>query len=143
MIRNATYTLIDGAEIQLSRNEDGSFRLISREGLRPDLGFELYSQGKGIYFKNVSSDAVQNAFLVQTFALYGDVVWQVDRIEDGKIRLTRTDNPNLPNVIMKDRDWFEISIPPSEAQRIWEERKISGYGLPFPEGIAREVDLFK
>jgi hypothetical protein len=142
MIRNATYTIYNGYDLRFTQNTDGTFHLISSNGIKPDSDFKLYSKSEGIYTKDVDAKEITNAYMVETFAIYAGLEWQVDKLVEGKIRLTRSEETILPNVKMVDRDWFEVWIPVEIASRVWEKRRPTGYQLPYPSSVAFEFELF-
>lgn len=141
--RNRVYTLYKSSEVELSQNDDFSFHLISRNGVKPDNDFRLYEFGEGIYTKDVNSSEITNAFSVETYASYKGIIWQVDRQNAELLRLSTSTDPQLPQVKMIGRGWYEIWVDKKEIDRIWEERKASSLPIPFPSQISpiKEITL--
>lgn len=140
-LRNKVYTLYNRAEVELSENDDNSYHLISRNGIRPDSQFQEYQIGGDIFIKNVERHEVTNAFAVETFASYRGIIWQVDRKDGDRFRLSTGSDPNLPGVRMISQGWYELWVNEEEIDKLWETRKESWYDLPFPDSIERTFTL--
>jgi hypothetical protein len=72
-----------------------------------------------------SKEQVTNAFSVYTYAKYKSYIFQADKLD----------------LNMIDRGWYDIWVPVGEIESIWEERKESGYNLPFPENIEKRKEI--
>lgn len=140
-LRNRVYTLYNGAEVELSENDDKSYHLISRNGILPDNSFQEYEIGGSIFIKDVERHEVTNAFSVETFASYQGIIWQVDRKDNDRFRLSTGSDPKLPDVKMVSQGWYEIWVNQENIEKLWEVRKESWYDLPFPDSIERTDTL--
>jgi hypothetical protein len=139
--RNRVYTIYNNVEVELSQNEDNSYHLISRNGVKPDETFQSYSLGEGIYTKDVAQHEILNAFSVQTFANYKGFTWQVDLQDGEKVRLSIGNNPGLPDSNMISQGWYEIWVSKSDIEKLWEERKDAWFEVPFPQNFPRYREL--
>ncbi len=140
-LRNKVYTLYNSAEVELSENDDKSYHLISRNGIRPDSRFQEYQDGEGIFIKDVDRNEITNAFSVETFASYQGITWQVDRKDSDRFRLSTGSDPKLPDVKMVSQGWYELWVNQESIEKLWEVRKESWFDLPFPDSLDRTFIL--
>ncbi|HTL83170.1 MAG TPA: hypothetical protein VL651_15760 [Bacteroidia bacterium] len=139
--RNSNYAFIDSVETELIETSEGKLKLIYRGISAPNETFSPSTKHKGIFVRYVTKEEIDSGFQASTFALFKDFIFQVDRFRNGKYRLTTSDDNAYKalGLNMVDRGWYDIEVPREEIQKMWEERKPSGYGFPFPEGM-KEVE---
>lgn len=144
-IRNWIYTKYRDIEVEVSQNPNSVYNLIARNGIRPDESFQLAIGTSDVFVKSVSLSEIENAFDVNTYADYKGKIWQVDRIQNGKVRLSTSEDPLIPEAKMVDRHWYEIWVNLNDIDKIWEERKKSSLNLPYPAGLPayQELDINK
>lgn len=140
-MKNANFTLYNGFELQLSISVNNEYKLIFRGANCPFGNFLKYSDE--VYVLPIEQAEISNAYLVETFALYKKFNFQVDRFEDGKYRLTSSENEAFEKLQlhMVDRGWYDIWVAPEEIERMWEERTPTGLEFPFPEGLEKEQEV--
>ncbi|MDQ3142177.1 MAG: hypothetical protein M3Q56_08020 [Bacteroidota bacterium] len=143
LIRNNSYTIYNGTELELTKNPDGKFMLIYRGKNPPDNSFIKANGCEDVFNKIVTESDIHNAFSVVTFALYKNYKFQVDRFENNKFRITTSDNEALGklNLHFVDRGWYDTWVSPEEIERMWEERKPSGLNFPFPHDLAETQEI--
>jgi hypothetical protein len=142
-MRNQTYTIFNGIEIQLTRNPDGDYKLIYRGEIPPDGSFYAAKNANNVFCKIVEKKLITNAFTVITYALYKGYKFQVDN-ERGDLLEIVTSNDELLkkfNLQFVDRLYYLKWVNKSEIEKIWEERGPSGYDLPMPEGLNKIEDI--
>ena len=142
-MKNYNYSIYKGIEVEITQNPNGDFMLIFRGANPPDTTFFLAQGCKDVYNKIILRGEVTNAFSVSTYALYKNFKFQVDRFENGKYRLSTSDTKIYValNLHFVDRGWYDIWVDKNEIQKMWEERKPSGYGFPFPEGMKKVEEI--
>ena len=141
-IRNGIYTLYDGFIFRLS-NEITHFSLLYDGENCPFPWFKKYVDG--IYYTDVPTNKVTNAFGIDTFCIYKGYQFGVRNINTNMgrmniVRIGTNDKEAYVALNLKsDEDKFpgydaEVNI--NEFDRMWETRKPSTYcGLPFPTGL--------
>ena len=137
-IRNNTFTLINGNEFELSRDRYDRFVLYYRGNSCPDSTFVPIDDVDGVFKKIISDEKeITNAYSVSTYILYKGFKFQIDVEKNGMFRISTGDYQAYTtlNLDFIDRGWYEKWIPKSEIEKVWEERKPSGYDFPMPHGI--------
>jgi hypothetical protein len=144
-IRNGTYTIFEGKQFELSIDKNEDFVLYSFGETCSGVSFQKVPGRPYLLEGIVNKTRIINAFSVSTYAKYKCYVFQVDKFENGKFRLSTTDSLAFEKLglNMVDRGWYDIWVLPSELNSAWEERRESGLNLPFPDNIERikEVQL--
>ncbi|HTF03858.1 MAG TPA: hypothetical protein VK826_07520 [Bacteroidia bacterium] len=140
-MRNATYTLYNGLEVELGSLDEYQYMLLHRGKNKPDNSFVLVSTSPDVFEKLVPKGQITTAFIVYTYASYKGHKWQVDRKENNKLRLSIGEPVDVPGLKMISQGWYEIWADASEVDKVWEEREPSGYPLPFPENLPKYMEL--
>ena len=136
-IRNGTYTVCDGKEFEISIDREGNFVIYSKGEPCQGVNFVPIPGQSGLLKGIVSLNQITNAFSVCTLAKFKEYIFQVDKYENNKFRLSTSDSKVYKELRlnMMDRAWYDIWVPLHEIESIWEERSESGLGLPFPYGL--------
>ncbi|MBI3509495.1 MAG: hypothetical protein HY064_02455 [Bacteroidetes bacterium] len=139
MRKFGTYTNYEGLECELALMRNGEFHLIYRAVECRFNNFIL--EHPGVFVLPIEKSKITNSFFLNTKAIYKNFNFEVDRFQNGKYRLSTADENAYKtlHLNMVDRGWYDIEVPREEIQKMWEERKPSGYGFPFPEGM-KEVE---
>lgn len=142
-IRNSTYTVCNNKEFELSIDSEGNFVLYSFNDLCDGVNFHEVIGRPGLLKGNVNKTQITNAFSVSTYAKYKSYIFQVDRFENGRFRLSTDDHKVYKKLglNMVDRGWYDTWVSSSEIESIWEERKLSGINLPFPKNIEKRKEI--
>lgn len=145
-IRNATYTIYKNTEYELSRNSDENFVLYYRGIDCPDKSFLVVNSTNNVFKKTVSDPSeISNAYNVITYAVYKGHTFQITKVEAGLFRLSTGDKIAYEELGLEfiDRGWYETSVNKTDLEKIWEERRPSGYDLPMPKDIdpIKEINL--
>lgn len=150
-IRSGTYTIYKGVEMAinqyyghgLNQEFEDNNRVISYSSEHDKLdGFD-YDAQTNRFKKNIELKDLQNAFLVITKAIYKGDEFEIEPYNGDDIQLhiaTKKLKLGKRNNFYELHDSFgnpyylgEVKI--SEVEKLWEERQISNYAVPIPEGI--------
>lgn len=140
-MRNGNFTIYNGYELQLSVSINEEYKLIYRGNECPFKGFIKYSEN--VYVLPIKESEVTNSYLVETFAIYKNFKFQFDKYENGKFRISTSDNEAYEklNLHFVDRGWYDIWVSPEEIERMWEERKPSGLSFPYPHDLVEKQEI--
>jgi len=149
-MRNRTYTLYKGIQVELGRDMSNNFKLIYRGSSCPFTDFvkffSLDANGSEVFSKVIyHNEEITNAFSVTTYALYKGFKFQVSNKKNEIFQLTTGDENAYRQLDLEfiDRGYYLKWVHKSDIEKMWEERKKAGYDLPMPEGIkeVQEIDF--
>ena len=140
--------IFHGTKTYLSNN---LFRLVSRENQFnlifdgnscPFKDFIKYSDG--IFIKHIDKSEIENAYSFETLAFYKNHRFQIDKVKGSKVLITTSEKKTYEELKLDfvDRGWYEKWVSISELEKIWEERKPSGLGFPYPNDLP-EIEEIK
>ena len=162
-IRYGSYTVYKGYEMDLSESRDNypgeeELFIVSYDAdSNPKLkGFRKYKYDDGDgnveneYYKGIYLKDLDNAFVIQTKALYKGYVFDVDsNLLKGELLCLLTKNEEIG----KKLNFSELSnhyekssyiedIKLKNIEKLWEERTPSTYDLPMPKGLEKIKVIF-
>lgn len=154
IIRTGNYTLYNGVKLQLFEEryegpipEDEKLynMCYNATGNLQLVGFELHPFEE-LYCKRALTKDIDNAFFVQTFGLYKRIKVKVFNYkpDSGSVYITTEEKIALDMYSFLDQgNFYGKDIKVEELEKIWEERKVSQYGLPLPTGLElyKEIKL--
>lgn len=131
--RNSTFALYKNVEYKAHLDfHTNKIKLVSTDSKDLQAGFEERSPGK--YIKVVSSQELQSAYTVRSFALYQGTQFQVIKISNDDILLYHSGpSPRAEQLgfQMVDRMEYEKVVSRSELEKLWEEHEpLEGFQLP-------------
>lgn len=141
MIFYGTKTIINNQFFRLVSKEN-QFTIVYEGSNCPYSGFKKYSDD--IFIKQINKSEILNAFSYQTLAKYKGFTFQIDKIKEPQVLITTSDKIAFEklNLDFVDRGWYEKWVEISELDEIWEERKQSELGFPYPKGLP-EIEKLK
>jgi hypothetical protein len=138
IIRNNVYTVFNGQEVELYKNEKGLYYLIFRGINNIENGFMPVNVIENVFVRQCKiNDEITNGYEVNTYAEYKSFTFQVDRADENRLRLTTSEAQayNELELEMIDRGWYEKWVNKNNIDKIWNQRKPSSYGLPMPDTV--------
>ena len=136
-----------GTKTYLSNNlfrlvsRDNQFNLIFDGNSCPFKDFIKYSDG--IFIKHIDKSEIENAYSFETLAFYKNHRFQIDKVKGSKVLITTSEKKTYEELKLDfvDRGWYEKWVSISELEKIWEERKPSDLGFPYPEGLPENEEI--
>ena len=154
-IRRGPYTLYKGYEMKVTRNRDnypGEERLFGLsydansnpklEGFWKDQYKHVDGRIEKTYRKGIYLKDLDNAFIIQTKALYKGYVFDVyNYFSEEKSIALYTKNKAIAKELNFETDRAGM-IKLSNIEKLWEERTPSTYDLPMPKGLEKIKVIF-
>ncbi|HEU4718615.1 MAG TPA: hypothetical protein VFU15_12310 [Bacteroidia bacterium] len=142
-MRNFEIALYCDQEFEITESNNEHYKLIYHGSISPGFGFYPSPKWPNIFVRQINKSDIKSGYQASTFANYKGFKFHVDRYENEKYRLTTGDEKVYAqlHLNMIDRGWYEIWVDKSEIEKMWEERKPSGYGFPMPEGLKKTQEL--
>jgi hypothetical protein len=130
MIKQGHFATYQGNEYNISKNDDGTFQLISNNPSDQNSGFMPWGDS-GRYVKTVKRNDIQSAYAIDAYCQYKGFEFGIDKEEDGKLRIFTGNDDVYEKLNLKevDRSVYECWVKRDDLEKIWEKKR-SIYGFP-------------